>query len=124
MLWKPHTSAICDLYKNAWLQTQPASKYDLEHHNEARNHQIYAFQRPRKDIHSHFHLTKLSEHEKIWKFEATFPDEKIKKIKKCRLISWPFLVGGWTNPIEKYARQIGNLPQGSGWKEKIFETTT
>ena len=21
------------------------------------------------------------------------------------------LVGGWTNPIEKYARQIGNLPQ-------------
>ena len=26
------------------------------------------------------------------------------------------LVGGWTNPFEKYARQIGNLPQGSGWK--------
>ena len=25
------------------------------------------------------------------------------------------LVGGWTNPSEKYARQIGNLPQGSGW---------
>ena len=25
------------------------------------------------------------------------------------------LVGGWTNPFEKYARQIGNLPQFSGW---------
>ena len=25
-----------------------------------------------------------------------------------------FLVGGWTNPIEKYARQIGSFPQGSG----------
>ena len=25
------------------------------------------------------------------------------------------LVGGWTNPSEKYARQIGNLPQFSGW---------
>ena len=27
-----------------------------------------------------------------------------------------FLVGGWTNPFEKYARQNGNFPQGSGWK--------
>ena len=26
-----------------------------------------------------------------------------------------FLVGGWTNPFEKYD-QNGNLPQGSGWK--------
>ncbi len=26
------------------------------------------------------------------------------------------LDGGWTNPIEKYARQIGSFPQGSGWK--------
>ena len=25
------------------------------------------------------------------------------------------LVGGWTNPSEKYARQIGSFPQGSGW---------
>ncbi len=25
------------------------------------------------------------------------------------------LVGGF-NPIEKYARQIGSSPQGSGWK--------
>ena len=33
------------------------------------------------------------------------------------------LVGGWTNPSEKYARQIGNhLPQFSGWKfKKMFE---
>ena len=27
---------------------------------------------------------------------------------------WFFLVGGWTNPIEKYARQIGSFPQGQG----------
>ena len=33
------------------------------------------------------------------------------------------LVGGWTNPFEKYARQIGSFPQGSGvnieniWKQ-------
>ena len=27
-----------------------------------------------------------------------------------------YLVGGWTNPLEKYARQIGSFPQGSGWK--------
>jgi len=26
------------------------------------------------------------------------------------------LVGGWTNPFEKYARQIGSFTQGSGWK--------
>ena len=26
------------------------------------------------------------------------------------------LVGGWTNPFEKYARRIGSSPQGSGWK--------
>ena len=30
--------------------------------------------------------------------------------------SFPYLVGGWTNPFEKYARQIGSFPQGSGWK--------
>ena len=28
------------------------------------------------------------------------------------------LVGGWTNPFEKYARQIGSFPQGSGVKIK------
>jgi len=37
--------------------------------------------------------------------------------------SW-FFVGGWTNPFEKYARQNGNLPKGSGWKLKKNETTT
>ena len=31
------------------------------------------------------------------------------------------LVGGWTNPFEKYARQIGSFPQGSGWKLKKNE---
>ena len=30
-----------------------------------------------------------------------------------------WLVGGWTNPSEKYARQIGNLPQKRG-KNKII----
>ena len=25
------------------------------------------------------------------------------------------LVGGWTNPFEKYAREIGSFPQKSGW---------
>ena len=34
-----------------------------------------------------------------------------------------WLVGGWTNPFEKYARQIGSFPQ-VGMKIKIFETTT
>ena len=33
------------------------------------------------------------------------------------------LVGGWTNPFEKYARQIGSFPQ-VGFKKKIFETTS
>ena len=27
------------------------------------------------------------------------------------------LVGGWTNPFQKYARQIGWFPQGLGWKK-------
>ena len=27
-------------------------------------------------------------------------------------------VGGWSNPSEKYARQIRSFPQGSGWKLK------
>ena len=26
------------------------------------------------------------------------------------------LVGGWTNPFEKYAHQFGSFPQGSGWR--------
>ncbi len=28
----------------------------------------------------------------------------------------PLLVGGWTNPFEKYDRQNGSFPQFSGWK--------
>ena len=28
------------------------------------------------------------------------------------------LVAGWTNPSERYARQIGSFPQGSGWNLK------
>ena len=35
------------------------------------------------------------------------------------------LVGGWTNPCEKYARQNGeSFPQIGGEHKKIFETTT
>ena len=30
------------------------------------------------------------------------------------------LVGGWTNPFEKYARQIGSFPQFSGWRKKTI----
>ena len=30
------------------------------------------------------------------------------------------LVGGWTNPLEKYDRQIGSCPQGSGGKLKKY----
>ena len=36
-------------------------------------------------------------------------------------LTW--LVGGWANPFEKYARQFGSFPQLSGWTWKIFETT-
>ena len=35
----------------------------------------------------------------------------------------PQLVGGWTNPFEKYACQFGSFPQ-IGLKIQIFETTT
>ena len=34
------------------------------------------------------------------------------------------LVGGWTNPSEKYERQIGSFPQIGMNIKKIFETTT
>ena len=32
------------------------------------------------------------------------------------LVIWRILVGGWTNPIEKYDRQIASFSQFSGWK--------
>ena len=38
---------------------------------------------------------------------------------KSHVETW--LVGGWTNPFQKYARQIGNLPQIRSENEKIFE---
>ena len=41
------------------------------------------------------------------------------RIQDCVYIH-PLLVGGF-NPSEKYDRQIGSFPQGSGWKYKIFE---
>ncbi len=40
----------------------------------------------------------------------------------CWIFTFKFIIlelgGGWTNPFEKYARQIGSFPQGSGWKLK------
>ena len=48
---------------------------------------------------------------------TTFGEGKIRKP------SYGHLVGSF-NPIERYDRQIGSFPQGSGWKWKIFETTT
>jgi len=35
-----------------------------------------------------------------------------------------FLVGGWTNPFEKYDRQIGNLPQIGLKIQNIWVATT
>ena len=47
---------------------------------------------------------------------------------KLKTATWkwcfPKLVGGWTNPFEKYARQIGSFPQVGVKIKKIFETTT
>ena len=34
-----------------------------------------------------------------------------------------YLVGGWTNPFEKYARQIGSFPQLKVNNKKYVETT-
>ena len=34
-----------------------------------------------------------------------------------------YLVGGWTNPFEKYARQIGSFPQLKVKNKKYVETT-
>jgi len=32
------------------------------------------------------------------------------------------LVGGWSNPCEKYARRIGSFPQGRQWKTCLLTT--
>ena len=34
------------------------------------------------------------------------------------------LVGGWTNPFEKYACQNGNLPKDRDENKNILKTTT
>ena len=39
-------------------------------------------------------------------------DDEINPYEKITVFSErPFLAGGWTNPSEKYARQIGSFPQ-------------
>ena len=47
----------------------------------------------------------------------------IERVQRERPVKDPrvSLVGGWTNPSEKYARQFGSFPQGSGWTYQIFE---
>ena len=55
---------------------------------------------------------------------APKPNSRLKKMTKtepyntenCQSFEDTKLVGGWTNPFETYARQIGSSPQGSGWK--------
>ena len=43
-------------------------------------------------------------------------DRRISEPSTVIALNWTKLVGGWTNPFEKYARQIGSCPQGSGGK--------
>ena len=50
-------------------------------------------------------------------FGAKFWEAETDKSWKNTKTSWWF----FTNPFEKYARQIGSFPQGSGWKLKMFE---
>ena len=37
---------------------------------------------------------------------------------KLENVWYLYLVGGWTNPFEKYARQIGPFPQNGGENKK------
>ena len=48
-----------------------------------------------------------------------YREDRGQKIRSPPMIPNPHLVGGWTNPIEKYARQIGS--SGKGEHEIIFE---
>ena len=46
-------------------------------------------------------------------------------INYCFARLFSLLVGGWTNPFEKYARQIGNILQiGVKRTKTVFESTT
>ena len=50
----------------------------------------------------------------FFKFASWDPENRSNQYKthQAVLFCWIFfLAGGWTNPFEKYARQIGNLPQ-------------
>ena len=59
---------------------------------------------------------------KVWTVELVAPPFILKN---CPGIYVFLYITWWLNhPSEKYARQNGNLPQLSGWKYKIFETTT
>ena len=45
-------------------------------------------------------------------------------IQSDSFVVWLSFDGGWTNPFEKYDRQIGSYPQVFGVKRKTCETTT
>ena len=65
-----------------------------------------------KTLH-HQNATKNCEAEEI------IPKKRINQDSSTDVFSGEYLVGGWTNPFEKYARQNGNLPQ-IGVKIKKF----
>ena len=46
-----------------------------------------------------------------WKWTCFHCCKAMDLVKSCGFFEW--LVGGWTNPSEKYALQIGSFPQGS-----------
>ena len=55
-----------------------------------------------------------------WVHLCILTNWKVLSLFKLVLLLLQLLVGGWTNPSEKYARQIGSCPQG--WNiPKIFE---
>ena len=56
--------------------------------------------------------------------ESQAPNKRLTDQLNLKFQQWQnesFLVGGWTNPFEKYARQNGNLPQIGVKIPKIFE---
>ena len=60
---------------------------------------------------SHGRIRKKISHPK-----KTHPRSEIMNQKGFMIFPKAILIGGWTNPFEKYARQIGWFPQGSGWQ--------
>ena len=55
--------------------------------------------------------------------EIPVPKKRPKIIKGNGEATINTIVGGWTNPSPKYARQIGGFSSGKGEQKQIFETT-